>query len=105
MAILDLKSKFLGCMIGSALGDAIGELAFSYRNKQSLMLQLKQRPKLFYTDNTAMVIGLAESIVETGGLDPQNLEARLKYNFQRDVKKIPATTYSPTPRPEQYHRH
>ena len=29
--MVDLRSKFLGGMVGSALGDAIGEIAFRHR--------------------------------------------------------------------------
>lgn len=93
MAVLDLKSKFLGGMIGSALGDAIGELAFRYRHKESLCLQLRKQPKLLYTDDTAMAIGLAESIIKRGSLDIQNLGTIFKANFQRE----PWRGYGPGP--------
>ncbi len=42
---LDLKSKFLGAMIGSALGDAIGELAFSAPAKHILSSTVEQTLK------------------------------------------------------------
>ena len=93
MAALNLKSKFLGCMIGSALGDALGELAFRYRHKQSLIFQLQKLPKLRYTDDTAMAIGLAESIIKSGGLDLQNLGTTFKDNFQKE----PWRGYGPGP--------
>ena len=50
-------------MLGSALGDAIGELAFFYSENESLFTQLERMPELCYTDDTAMAIGLAESIL------------------------------------------
>ena len=68
---VDLKSKFLGGMIGSALGDAIGELAFSYPEKAPLLSKVDQTPLLRYTDDTAMAIGLAESITDAGSIDQE----------------------------------
>ena len=64
-------SKYLGGMVGSALGDAIGELAFAYPHKEILCRQLDQKDEFRYTDDTAMSIGLAESITKKGCLDAQ----------------------------------
>lgn len=89
----NIKSKYLGGMVGSALGDAIGELAFRYRSKESLCSQLEQLKQFSYTDDTAMSIGLAETIVEKGRLDPQELGERFRYNF----KKEPWRGYGPGP--------
>jgi len=50
----DLKAKFVGGMVGSALGDAIGELAFRYHQKDTLCAKLDSLPELHYTDDTAM---------------------------------------------------
>jgi poly(ADP-ribose) glycohydrolase ARH3 len=78
------KAKYLGSMIGSALGDAIGELAFSYPSKHALCTQVHQVNKLCYTDDTAMSIGLAESILNTGDLDQQDLGDTFQRNFLRE---------------------
>lgn len=51
-----LEKKFTGCIIGSALGDAIGELAFDFRSKDRLMPILESADTLRYTDDTAMMI-------------------------------------------------
>ncbi|MEJ2248117.1 MAG: ADP-ribosylglycohydrolase family protein [Candidatus Lokiarchaeota archaeon] len=59
-----IKSKFLGALIGSALGDCIGELAFRYQNREELIREIINRNIIRYTDDTAMAIGLAESIIE-----------------------------------------
>ena len=64
----DIKTKYLGGMVGSALGDAIGEIAFQYRKKESLCIQLDRSKEFSYTDDTAMSIGLAESIIKKGCL-------------------------------------
>ena len=80
----DITIKYLGGMVGSALGDAIGELAFQYRNKEDLCIQLDQLKKFRYTDDTAMAIGLAESIIKKGCLDQQDLGKTFRYNDERE---------------------
>jgi poly(ADP-ribose) glycohydrolase ARH3 len=84
VAAIDLPSRFLGSMVGSALGDAIGEIAFVYSREDLLGPQLDRIEKLCYTDDTAMAIGLAESIIETGGVDEQHLGSRFKENFEKE---------------------
>jgi len=80
----DLKGKYLGAMVGSALGDAIGELAFRCPEKQSLLALVDRIEKLVYTDDTAMAIGLAESILQKKGIDPQHLGDIFSRNFFRE---------------------
>ena len=79
-----LKSKFLGGMVGSALGDAIGELAFWKPEEAGLQAEIAQTDVLVYTDDTAMAIGLAESIIHVGGLDPQHLGDTFSANFKQE---------------------
>jgi poly(ADP-ribose) glycohydrolase ARH3 len=78
------RFKFLGGMVGSALGDAIGEIAFRRPAKAELRAEIVRRDVLVYTDDTAMAIGLAESIAQVGGLDPQHLGDTFRANFQRE---------------------
>lgn len=80
----DIKIKCLGGMVGSALGDAIGELAFQYRNKEDICIQLDRLKELRYTDDTAMSIGLAESLIKKGILDQQDLGETFRYNYERE---------------------
>ncbi len=81
---VDLKSKFLGGMVGSALGDAIGELAFRGLGEAGLRAIVAQSEVLIYTDDTAMAIGLAESITQLGRLDQQHLGDTFRANFRRE---------------------
>jgi len=81
---VDLKSKFLGGMVGSALGDAIGELAFWRSGEARLRSKIAQSDVLVYTDDTAMAIGLAESITQVGRLDQQHLGDTFRANFKRE---------------------
>jgi poly(ADP-ribose) glycohydrolase ARH3 len=79
-----LRSKFLGGMVGSALGDALGELAFRLRSEQMLRTEATRRPILEYTDDTAMAIGLAESLSKMGTIDEQHLGDTFRANFERE---------------------
>ncbi len=79
-----LKSKFLGGMVGSALGDAIGELAFRGLGEAGLRSAITQTDALIYTDDTVMAIGLAESITQVGQLDEQHLGDTFRANFKRE---------------------
>jgi len=78
------QSKFLGGMVGSALGDAIGELAFRGLDEAALRSGIARSDVLRYTDDTAMAIGLAESITQVGRLDPQHLGDTFRRNFNRE---------------------
>jgi poly(ADP-ribose) glycohydrolase ARH3 len=78
----ELEAKYLGGMVGSALGDAIGELAFRYPDRSSLFSVLKRAGELRYTDDTAMAIGLASSLVRTGRVEAQHLGDTFSRNFQ-----------------------
>jgi len=81
---IDLKSKFLGAMLGSALGDAIGELAFRGLDQAALRAAVARSTRLIYTDDTAMAIGLAQSLAQRGRLDPGHLGDTFRANFQRE---------------------
>ena len=79
---MEMLGKFLGCMLSAALGDALGASIYSPRNL------------LCYTDDTAMMIALAEEIVESGGrLDPEKLAWRFVEAYERE----PWRGYGPGP--------
>jgi len=78
---VDLRKKAIGAMIGSALGDAVGELAFRYRQRDALIQAVIRAPMLRYTDDTAMAIGLAESIGKKGDVDPEHIGETFHRNF------------------------
>lgn len=80
----NLKSKFLGSLVGSALGDAIGELAFRYPVKENLCRNIQHISELSYTDDTAMAIGLAESIIEKHGIDQNHLGHTFRNNYHKE---------------------
>lgn len=80
----DIKAKYLGGMVGGALGDAIGEIAFYHPEKGGLCTQLDRSTEFRYTDDSAMSIGLAESILRKGCLDQQDLGDTFRYNYQKE---------------------
>jgi poly(ADP-ribose) glycohydrolase ARH3 len=79
-----LESKFLGSMVGSALGDAIGQIAFHCPSEGGIRDLVPRLDSLIYTDDTAMTIGLAESLVRTGELDEQHLGDTFRVNFRQE---------------------
>jgi poly(ADP-ribose) glycohydrolase ARH3 len=81
---IDLEAKFLGGMVGTGVGDAIGEMAFRHRRQEALLSAVERSGELVYTDDTAMAIGLAESIVAVGGLDRQHLGDTFRSNYRRE---------------------
>ncbi|MFQ5822024.1 MAG: ADP-ribosylglycohydrolase family protein, partial [Candidatus Heimdallarchaeota archaeon] len=93
MNALDFSSKFLGGMLGSALGDAIGELAFSNPSEKSLRAIIEKTDLLQYTDDTAMALGIAESLGERGTLNPHHLGETFRKNFEQE----PWRGYGPGP--------
>jgi len=79
-----LKEKFLGGMIGSALGDAVGEMAFRYPERKLLGAQIGRLKELSYTDDTAMAIGLAESITKLEKIDQKDLGDTFRRHYRRE---------------------
>jgi poly(ADP-ribose) glycohydrolase ARH3 len=88
-----IRSKFIGCLIGSALGDAIGELAFRFRSRSRLDAEVQNSELLRYTDDTAMAIGVAQCLAEMNSIDPE----KLGQIFHRNYKKEPWRGYASGP--------
>jgi poly(ADP-ribose) glycohydrolase ARH3 len=80
----NLKEKYLGCLIGSAVGDAIGELAFAHPEENRLRAAVGRAEVLRYTDDTAMALGLAQSLAERGVLDQEHLGGAFHRNFLKE---------------------
>ncbi|RLI26615.1 MAG: hypothetical protein DRO52_02255 [Candidatus Hecatellales archaeon] len=82
-----LKSKFLGCMVGAAVGDALGMPleGLSWREIRKRFGLVREMvdgrlPAGSYTDDTEMMISLAESLVEVGGFNGAHMAGRLHQN-------------------------
>ncbi len=81
---VNLEAKYLGCMVGSAIGDAVGELAFHYPDRDKLTAAVEQVAELSYTDDTAMAMGLATSLVNKGHLEGRDLGETFRLNFEKE---------------------
>ncbi|MCE5336308.1 MAG: ADP-ribosylglycohydrolase family protein [Desulfobacteraceae bacterium] len=79
-----LLSRFTGCLIGEALGDAVGELAFSARTRDLLDSEVEKAELLRYTDDTAMALGIAQCLVESGSVAPEPLGRIFHANYSRE---------------------
>lgn len=90
---IDLHAKFQGAMIGSALGDAIGELAFTLGDRKQLLEKIETSKKLVYTDDTAMALALAESLIDSRCINSQRLGDSFREHFHRE----PWRGYGPGP--------
>lgn len=89
-----LRKKFVGGLFGTALGDAIGELAFRNRFTSSLLNVIQQRSALQYTDDTTMAIGLAEALLSYDG---KLLPQKIGEIFHRHYKQNPSRGYGRGP--------
>lgn len=90
-----LRSKFLGCLLGVAVGDALGaclegRLMSQEREIESLTEKLGQ---LTYTDDTHMTIGVAQSLVESQGFCGEHMAQ----TFVRNYEAEPWRGYGPGP--------
>ncbi len=85
------ESNFAGCMVGSAIGDALGE---SFAQSWLLALEINKIPfRGRWTDDTHMMIGLAESLIQREGLEGEHMV----WNFVRNWEKEPWRGYGPGP--------
>ena len=77
---IPLKSKFLGCLIGSAIGDSVGSLHEGLGVPQQRIEPSVGR----WTDDTHMMIGVAESLVESEGFNGKAMAQTFIGNYERE---------------------
>ena len=91
-----IRKKFLGALLGAALGDAIGASREGRRimatDLRVEIIDMGSGP-LHYTDDTHMTIGMAESLVERGGFDGEHMARRFIDNYLEE----PWRGYGPGP--------
>lgn len=89
--------RFLGCMLGQAVGDGLGapyegltqeHLYFSFGRASELVKNPSDEP-LYYTDDTQMMIGVAETLVDHGEIVEESLCRAFAANYD------PARCYGP----------
>ncbi len=86
---LTTEDRFIGCLLGLAVGDALGahfegqtcdHIARQYRTAASL-IENPPPGELWYTDDTQMAIGVAETLIACGRIDEQTLCDRFAANY------------------------
>lgn len=77
-------ARQLGATIGAALGDAVGTLAARGLDREALLREVERETPLRYTDNTALMLAVAETLSEFGGIDPQILGRRFQEYYHRE---------------------
>jgi poly(ADP-ribose) glycohydrolase ARH3 len=84
--------RFHGCLLGQAVGDALGapfegvpaDFVFWTQGPiPDLLARPSDRP-LHYTDDTQMLIGVAEQLVADGEIHPDRLLQRFAANYEPD---------------------
>jgi poly(ADP-ribose) glycohydrolase ARH3 len=95
MARATLKSKFLGSLIGTGLGDALGAGLEGWHlvDETEVRLLAGKRDTLTYTDDTHMMIGVAESLIAKKGFDGEHMARTFVDNYGRE----PYRGYGPGP--------
>ncbi len=90
-----LKSKFLGCLVGAAIGDGLGAWreGKGMVKREEIELLTDRLEQLTYTDDTHMTIGVAESLIESNGFDGEHMAQ----TFIRNYESEPWRGYGPGP--------
>lgn len=86
--------RYRGALVGTAVGDALGAPVEGRHSPRGYVATLDSRSDdLRYTDDTAMTIALAESLVERGGFDGDHLA----HTFARHYATEPWRGYGASP--------
>ena len=90
-----LKSKFLGALVGTGVGDSLGApFEGCYGVKLDEIEEVGERQELLtYTDDTHMMIGVAESLIRAGGFDGKDMAHTFVQNYDLE----PFRGYGPGP--------
>lgn len=90
-----IRKKFLGSLVGVAIGDALGASWEGHRmvaEDETQLISSISHP-LRYTDDTHMTIGVAESLIESQGFDGAHMANRFVDNYFEE----PWRGYGPGP--------
>jgi poly(ADP-ribose) glycohydrolase ARH3 len=91
----DLRSKISGSLMGTGIGDALGASLEGWRrvDPDEVRALAEKRHTLTYTDDTHMMIGVAESLIENKGFDGEHMTRRFMENYSHE----PFRGYGPGP--------
>jgi len=90
-----LRSKFLGALVGTGIGDALGAGLEGWHRVEPAEVGAIAggQETLVYTDDTHMMIGVAQSLVTNRGFDGDHMAQTFVQNFERE----PWRGYGPGP--------
>jgi poly(ADP-ribose) glycohydrolase ARH3 len=83
------RDRFVGCLLGQAVGDALGapfeglpaDFVFWHSGPVGELLARPPDGPLRYTDDTQMMIGVAEALLDDGEIRPATLVQRFAANY------------------------
>lgn len=81
-----LRTKFSGSLLGTAVGDAVGA-GFEGKpavDPEAVEFLVARRELLAYTDDTHMMIGVVESLVQRGGFDGEHMARAFIRNYESE---------------------
>jgi len=89
------KSKFLGCLVGAAIGDGLGARreGRGMTRSEDVDSLAERLEHLVYTDDTHMTIGIAESLIESKGFNGEHMTQTFIKNYEAE----PWRGYGPGP--------
>ncbi|MDY6833626.1 MAG: ADP-ribosylglycohydrolase family protein [Chloroflexota bacterium] len=90
-----MRSKFIGSLIGTAIGDTLGAFSEGWVGVHPTQVEFvaDNQSILCYTDDTHMMIGVAESLVMKQGFDAEHMANVFVQNYQEE----PYRGYGPGP--------
>ena len=85
-----LADRFIGCFLGQAVGDSVGspleglppDMIYTSWGSVDDILNSPELQSLSYTDDTQMMIGVAEALLTDGRIVEETLIRRFAINFQ-----------------------
>ena len=89
---VSLADRFAGCLLGLAVGDAVGgpyegltsaDIYFQFGTPETIVRN-PSGDTLYYTDDTEMMIGVAETLVECGRIEEDRLVRAFVENYHPD---------------------
>ena len=99
MSNVDLKSRFMGALVGTAIGDALGAPVegWSMERVSSMYSKGKGWKMIYgrYTDDTEMMIGVAESLIEHKGFNGAHMARVFIQNYDAGRGYSPWTVSPP----------
>lgn len=87
-----LADRFAGCLLGLAVGDSFAApfegvpdwFIFAEHGLPERFMQFPLNDPMRYTDDTEMMIGVAETLAELGHIDADHLMSRFVFNYTAD---------------------